>query len=52
MRLYHVADPTGQDDAWAANKGYVDTKADDKLPLAGGDLTGVVNFSGDARIKV
>ena len=25
--------------------------ADDKLPLAGGDLTGVVNFSGDARIK-
>ena len=51
MRLYHVADPTGQDDAWAANKGYVDTKADDKLPLAGGDLTGVVNFSGDARIK-
>ena len=25
MRLYHVADPTGQDDAWAANKGYVDT---------------------------
>ena len=47
MRLYHVADPTGQDDGWAANKGYVDTKADDKLPLAGGDLTGVVNFSGD-----
>lgn len=26
MRLYHVADPTDQDDGWAANKGYVDTE--------------------------
>ena len=26
LKLYHVADPTGQDDAWAANKGYVDTE--------------------------
>ena len=26
MKLYHVADPTNQDDGWAANKGYVDTQ--------------------------
>ena len=25
MKLYHVADPTGNDDGWAANKGYVDS---------------------------
>ena len=37
MKLYHVADPTGQDDAWAANKGYVDTevgKVDTKIDAA------------------
>ena len=51
MKLYHIADPTNQDDAWAANKGYVDKKADDKLPLAGGTLTGPVDITGDARIK-
>ena len=51
MKLYHVADPTNQDDGWAANKGYVDKKADDKLPLAGGTLTGPVDVTGDARIK-
>ena len=27
LKLYHVADPTGNDDAWAANKGYVDTSS-------------------------
>ena len=26
MKLYHIADPTGQDDGWAANKGYVDSE--------------------------
>ena len=34
MKLYHIADPTGHEDTWAANKGYVDTevgKIDTKL---------------------
>ena len=26
MKLYHIADPTNQDDGWAANKGYVDNQ--------------------------
>ena len=47
MHLYHVADPTGADDAWAATKGY----ADKHLPKTGGTLTGVVNIAGDSRIK-
>ena len=51
MKLYNIIDPTNHDDHWAANKGYVDKKADDKLPLAGGTLTGPVDVTGDARIK-
>ena len=42
MNLYHVADPTDGDDAWAANKKYVDDVAAEYLPLAGGNLTGDV----------
>ena len=37
MKLYHIADPTGQDNGWAANKGYVDTevgKVDAKIDTA------------------
>ncbi|MEL0068977.1 MAG: hypothetical protein VW874_12005, partial [Gammaproteobacteria bacterium] len=51
MKLYNIADPTNHEDHWVANKGYVDKKADDKLPLAGGTLTGPVDVTGDARIK-
>ena len=29
MKLFHVQDPTDGSDAWAANKGYVDTKVAD-----------------------
>ena len=46
MNLYHVADPTAGDDAWAATKGY----ADKHLKLTGGDLTGNLNLSDSARI--
>ena len=34
MKLYNIADPTGHDDGWVANKGYVDTevgKIDSKI---------------------
>ena len=34
MKLYNIADPSGHDDGWVANKGYVDTevgKIDSKI---------------------
>ena len=41
MKLYNIADPTGRDDGWAANKGYVDTQiADIDIPDLSGYLTG------------
>ena len=48
MHLYHVADPTNQEDAWAANKGYVDSVAGNYLPLAGGDLTGDIDLGNNS----
>ena len=46
MHLYNVADPSDGNDAWAANKGYVDNVVADYLPLAGGNLTGDVESTG------
>ena len=46
MHLYHVADPTDGDNAWAANKKYVNDVAAEYLPLAGGNLTGDVESAG------
>ena len=50
MKLYNIADPSGHEDGWVANKGYVDKKADDKLPLAGGTLTGPLEIQSDLGI--
>ena len=50
MKLYNVADPTDGNDAWAANKGYVDDVAAEYLPLAGGNLTGNVETTGTFTI--
>ena len=36
MKLYHVQDPTNQNDEWAANKGYVDKLLEITWSLAGG----------------
>ena len=50
MKLFHIADPTDGDDAWAANKKYVNDVAAEYLPLAGGNLTGDVELSGGFTI--
>ena len=47
MKLYNVADPTGHESHWAANKAYVDKH----LKLTGGDVSGVMNISGSGRIR-
>ena len=58
MKLFHVQDPTDGNDAWAANKGYVDTKTAglatedyvdtevaNYLPLTGGDMSGRIDIT-------
>ena len=48
MHLYNVADPSDGNDAWAANKGYVDNVVADYLPLTGGDLTDKIDITLDS----
>ena len=47
MHLYNVADPSDGNDAWAANKGYVDNVVE-FLPLTGGDLTDKIDITLDS----
>ena len=51
LGLYHVKDPSSGNDGWAANKGYVDTKLGNYVPIDGGpegfvNMTGSLGFAG------
>ena len=48
MKLYNIADPTGHEDHWAANKGYVDTAVSTVAAMPIGSIV----FWGGARSRI
>lgn len=45
MKLYHIADPTGESSTWAANKGYVDTESAKKVSKVGDQMSGRLDIT-------